>query len=249
MNFSPDNQATLTNLLAALGEGLDPSTGYSMLQQTLADQQQRQADRTAQMQQYAGTIADQASQGVPYGAARGLMDLMTPRNGIPNRVDNMLSSVYPTSGQGDPWAGFDMPTHPGDAPYDPTAAFAQGPDGQPVRIANNGSYAQAVPRGDQAVSPLYTDNPAIQMQAALQQAQLAAATAPQAPTQSAQDQAGLAKIGQAITNALHPPDGSPPMEPGQIISQLAADPQYGGLFIQNQSKILATFPELIPQPG
>lgn len=107
MNFSPDNRSTLTDLLAAMKGGLDPGTGYSIYQNTVAQQEQQAAERQAQMAQYAQQVVDYSQSGLPYGATRDIMDTLTPQQGVPNQVQGQLDTMYPGAAAQpqSPWAG------------------------------------------------------------------------------------------------------------------------------------------------
>ena len=61
VNFNPQEEMSLENLLAALQGGLDPNQGYGMLADILAQQQARAQTRKQNMQAYAGELEGMAT--------------------------------------------------------------------------------------------------------------------------------------------------------------------------------------------
>ena len=169
MNFSPDNRATLENLLSALRSGMDGGQAYGILADTLGAQQQQTAQRQEKMQGYAGTLMDLAGQGMPLDTTRSIMDLLTPKPGVPGGVENMIGTIYPTPEQ-----------------YAPPTGMAAG---QPM------PYSDYVAAQDpaQIQSPVYTENPAVQQQ----QFENALAMQPPPPTAGEVTQSTLGNILQA----------------------------------------------------
>jgi hypothetical protein len=141
MNFNQQNTATLENLLAAMQSGLSGSQAYGVLADTVAQQQQQTAQRQDKMQGYATTLLDLAGSGMPLEQSRSIMDLLTPKPGVPQGVENMMGTVYPTPEQYAPPTGINS-----SAPI-PYAEYSAAQD--PAQIA----------------SPVYTQNPAVQQQA------------------------------------------------------------------------------------
>lgn len=210
MNFNPQNTQTLENLVAALGQGLSGSTGYSILQDTMQQQAAQNQMRQQRYQDQAQQLLGAAAGGLPYGAARGLADLITPRQGIPGKVQGMLTDLYPSS---DP----------------PLNVNGQVPD----------YYNPPEGVGQQAQSPMFTQDPIQQMQIQQQQLQMAQAMAPPQPSVSQQNNDSLALVTQAIQNGL-----SQGMDPAQIDQIMKSDPGYAAVYVQNLQKLVLAFPQM-----
>jgi hypothetical protein len=108
-NFNPQEQQSLEQLLIALRGGLEPSTGYSMLQNVIGEQQQRMADRQERMGSLTDFLTKGASQGQTFQQSKILADVMTPQQGVPNQLQGALNTLYPQSpvqAQNAPIGGF-----------------------------------------------------------------------------------------------------------------------------------------------
>lgn len=168
MRFSNQNQATLDSLAAALGRGLPSSTAYPILQQTIQQQEMQNQARAQQLQAYGQQVAEMATGGMPQAQATTMMDLLTPRPGIPGRVENMLQQAYP-----------------GPSGLPPGNAIAPPSEQQ--------YWTPAFPEGA-AQSPLFLDNPQVQLQQAMQEAEYESAVAPPAPTADQQKTEAIGDI-------------------------------------------------------
>ena len=172
MNFSPENRATLETLLSSLGNGLSANTAYPILQQTIAAQEQQVQQRKEQMQNYAQQVAGLAQSGMPMGATTTMMDLLTPKPGVPPKVSSMIGTAYPSQDLG-PLGG----QEPINQSVDQWLRFNQ--------------QAGNIPNPQDQLSPLYTQSPEVQAQ--LQQAMM-----PPQPTTEQQDLAAIAEITSGI---------------------------------------------------
>jgi len=108
-NFNPQEQQSLEQLLIALRGGLEPSTGYSMLQNVIGEQQARMADRQERMGSLTDLLTKGASQGQTFRQSKILADVMTPQQGVPNQLQGALNTLYPQSpvqSQNAPIGGF-----------------------------------------------------------------------------------------------------------------------------------------------
>lgn len=168
MRFSNQNQATLDSLVAALGRGLPSSTAYPILQQTIQQQEAQNQARAQQLQEYGAQVAEMATSGMPQAQAATMMDLLTPRPGIPGRVQGMIEDAYPLNSTG-----------------------LNSRTAEPMP----GAYINSVIPYEQQQSPLFTDNPQIQMEQAMQQAEFQQQFAPPDPTA---DQQKVEAIGDII---------------------------------------------------
>lgn len=95
MNFNPDNRLTLDNLLVALQSGLPGDVGYNIFQDVLSQQMAQAEARRARMQDFASTVIQSAASGMPREGTRAMLDIMTPRRGVPPTLQEMLRIAYP----------------------------------------------------------------------------------------------------------------------------------------------------------
>lgn len=219
MNFNPENTQTLQSLLAALGNGLSANTAYPILQQTIAAQNAAVQAKKEQMQGYAGNIMDLAGQGIPQGTATSIMDLLTPKPGLPPRVEQMMQTAYPAPPTNASGAQMDFPSNnPINAQYG--------------TVPNSAAVNQGVPY-EQQVSSMYLDNPQAQMDAALQQAQLQQAMQPAAPSESMATTVAMGDIARIFTAGR-----ASGKSDEEIINVILSMPELAGVWAQNASKIL-----------
>lgn len=228
MNFNPQNRANLESLVAALGNGLDPSVGMSVLNQTIADQQQRVDQRKAQLQSWGGQVADMAMQGMPQAQATTMMDLLTPKPGVPQGAQRLLDTAYPAP-------DMSSPNNPLWNPQtgSPTASSIAAMPDVPGVLPSQQPWATAQPQG-MAQSPLYTDNPMLQPQ-------------PEPPGLT-EELGGFLKGIAELRSAGYGPD--------EIMSQIMSNPQTMGLYVEHQDKLAPVItwmltqgtPEQVPNP-
>ena len=183
MNFSPQNDQSLLDLIGALKGGLDPNTAYSMYQGVQQDQAQRIADRQTRLTGMADLLTGNAMAGMPYSGASAIAEAQPGPAGP--AVQQMLSSLYPTAGDEVPrnasGAVMDFPTGSGATVNQPMGATAPNylnslPQGAPNPYA--GPQAQDLGMGATAMSPAFQPAPpspteAIAQQQMQQEAELA----------------------------------------------------------------------------
>ena len=137
------NDEGLLGLVAALKQGMDPTTAYGLVQ----DMEAEQAEELAMRQQRLGGLADllsgAAMQGMPYSGASALAEAAPGPAGP--AVQNMLSALYPTGEVGPP------PTNASGAVMD---IASRGPQN-----AAPGSPMAQTGQGAQALSPTYAPPP------------------------------------------------------------------------------------------
>jgi hypothetical protein len=215
MNFNPQNTATLENLLAAMQSGMSGQQAYGVLADTVAQQQQQTAQRQEKMQGYSTTLLDLAGQGFASEEARSIMDLLTPKPGIPRPVENMFPTMYPPAQEA-------LPQGPTPIPYAQYTAAEQAAK-QPGGVSPD------------AQSPVYTENPAVQQQ----QFENQLAMQPTAPTQAAVAEQKLGELMAAIQVGITPVEaGGRGWTVEQTLNTVAADPAYAGVLTQNITKIM-----------
>lgn len=148
MNWSPNNEEGLLGLVAALKQGMDPGTAYSIYQNL----QQDQASQIARRQERLGGLADlltgAATQGMPYAGAQALAEVQPGPAGP--AVQNMLSTLYPTGETPAPALGVGgRVLDVGSAGTPPGTTYVP----QPGLAANN--YVPTTGAGPQATSPTF----------------------------------------------------------------------------------------------
>lgn len=154
MNFNPQNEQTLSNLLIALRGGLSGSQGYDILQDTMAQQQQQNEMRRQRYQSLADLVMSAGQQGYSANTAEMMADAQTPGRGLPGRTEHLIDLVYPDSAaRNASGAPMDFPTG-SRVPYQPGATVGTGPTA-PVGMSG-------IPQGGQSFSPLYTEQVALQ---------------------------------------------------------------------------------------
>ena len=170
MNYSPDNEGGLLALVAALKGGMEPSTGmqmYGMIEQQQAEDIARRQERLGGL---ASLLTNAAQTGVDYAGASALAEAQPGPAGP--AVQNMLSSLYPYSGEA-----------AGGPDLNANGAVMDGPSGNaptPSGFTPEG-YAAVGQSGPTAVSPAIDPQIAMQqqmMQGEAQAAQQAAAVEP-----------------------------------------------------------------------
>src|SRR5574342_81421 len=95
MKLNPYEQGTLMNLIAALGSGMDPTFGYSVLSGVTDASQQRAAERQARMGALTDLLVQQAQSGLNYAGNRAMANAYTRRPGVPPQLQDVLNSLYP----------------------------------------------------------------------------------------------------------------------------------------------------------
>jgi hypothetical protein len=177
MNYSPQNEQSLLDLIGALKGGMDPTTAYGLYQDVQGDQAQRIANRQERLGGLAELLTGAASSGMPLAGAQSLAAAQPGPAGP--AVQNMLSSLYPT---GD----YQAPTGAGGQALDfPTGSrmdYTPAPGSQAT--GGGGTYTpvpgtpQALGTGPSAMSPVYqppqpSPTEALAMNEAQQQADMA----------------------------------------------------------------------------
>ena len=117
MNYNPQNQEGLLGLVAALKNGMDPNTAYSLYQGIQQDQAAQIAQRQQRLQGIADLLTNAAVGGMPYSGAQALAEAQPGPAGP--AVQSMLSSLYPNSGTSGPdlnYLGNPMDQPAGNAP-------------------------------------------------------------------------------------------------------------------------------------
>jgi hypothetical protein len=132
VRFNDDNRATLESLLTALQGGLQGGTGYGILQSVLEQQQAQTQARLERMQAQAQTLTDLAGAGQPLSSANTIADLMSPNK--PGVAPKVQSML--------------------DLLYQGEQQYRPGGTGQQGGLYNLPATSN--------ISPLYTNNPAIQ---------------------------------------------------------------------------------------
>jgi len=94
MNYSPQNEQSLLDLIGALKGGLDPGTAMGLYQGVQQDQAQRIANRQDRLGGLAELLSGVAMQGMPYSGASALASAQPGPAGP--AVQSMLQSLYPT---------------------------------------------------------------------------------------------------------------------------------------------------------
>jgi len=97
MNYSPQNEQSLLDLIGALKGGLDPGTAMGLYQGVQQDQAQRIANRQDRLGGLAELLSGVAMQGMPYSGASALASAQPGPAGP--AVQSMLQSLYPTGGE------------------------------------------------------------------------------------------------------------------------------------------------------
>lgn len=93
MNFNPQNEQGLLGVVAALKNGMDPGTAYSIYQNLQQDQAQQIAQRQQRLSGLADLLTGSAMQGMPYAGAQALAEAAPGPAGP--AVQNMLQALYP----------------------------------------------------------------------------------------------------------------------------------------------------------
>lgn len=217
MNFNEDNTQTLQSLLTALGNGLSASTAYPILQQTIANQEAAMQERKARQQAWAEQVIGMASTGQTQGTASSIMDLLTPRPGVPPKLQNMLDIAYPNPGQdlsGGEMQGYDYPTN------------------QMPQVLQTGIPYQ------QQQSPIFLEDPTAQFEQAMQEMQLQEQQLglqqmmqPEV-SESVQTTQAIGGIVKAWLEARN--SGKSEQE---ILAGIMSDPYLAGIYTQNAQKI------------
>jgi hypothetical protein len=209
-NFNPQETQGLEALLVALRGGLEPSTGYSQLQNIIGQQQQRVADRRARMGSLTDFLTQGAAQGQTFQQSKMLADVQTPGQGIPPMIQNAMQTLYPqqqSQGMVPDAGGYNMVPAP------------------------------APGRSPQMVSPLYTPEQlspsdyqaAIAQQSAAVQAPIIASAFAQEAVSQLQGKADPV-TGQQV----------PPLNPDQITRKMVMSDEYQKLDPQTQMVVLQT---------
>lgn len=152
VNFNPQEEMSLENLLAALQGGLDPNQGYGILSDILAQQQARAQTRKENMQAYASTLEGMAQVYPDRRSAMTAVNAWDTANMVgPNQAGTLRDTVralYP-EGRGTPSPLFDMSNLP--APEESGATglpttFADVPTGSQSyelnQMYNSGAYPE-----------------------------------------------------------------------------------------------------------
>lgn len=158
MNWSPQNEQGLLGLVAALKQGMDPTSAYSIFQNLQQDQASRMAARQQRLGGLAEMLMGAASQGMPYAGAEALAEAAPGPMGP--AVENMMQALYPTAGESAPAA-----------PMSASGQPIQAPAGYYDQLGPSGVTPMGTPNvGPQATSPTFQPDPMAEMQ--LQQAQM-----------------------------------------------------------------------------
>jgi hypothetical protein len=151
VNFNPYETTTLTNLLAALQGGLDPSQGYSILSDVIATQQERAATRKANLQQLAATLEGTATMYPDRRSAMTQVNAWDAANMVgPNQVGTLRDTVralYP-DGRGTPSPLFDYSNLPASASAGSSLAdlqFGDAPSSEQIYQLNQRYNEPALP--------------------------------------------------------------------------------------------------------
>lgn len=228
MRFSPDNRTTLETLLSAIS-GPNPVPGqtvYPMLQDTIAAQEAQNQQRKERMQAYATQVAQLASTGTPMGAATTMMDLLTPKPGVPGNVQGMLDTAYPTQSN---YMGQQMDFPEGNRPpaemqFATEVPTEPGMSQSPLFLNDPSQWSQ---------NPGNIVNPALQQQ-----------LAPQPPPEVSASEQQTRDIGELIYAILRQKAQGVPQE--QIMEWISTDPYTAGVFAQNWDKVMPFLGEANP---
>ncbi len=172
MNYSPQNEQSLLDLIEALKGGLDPGTAMGLYQGVQQDQAQRIANRQDRLGGLAELLTGAATSGMPYEGAQALAAAQPGPAGP--AVQSMLQGLYPTAETGPIATGLNgqpldfpngsRPTQSGFTPPSPTT-------GMQYQVPQSGP--QAMSPAAQVVPPSPTEQIAMQgaeQQMAIQQA-------------------------------------------------------------------------------
>lgn len=230
MNFSQDNRATLSTLLAALGNGVSGEQAAPILAATLSAQQAQQDARTQRYQDMASQVAGMAGSGYTYGGVKSYLDTMTPQQGIPGRFQGLLDQAFANPDIPPGWEG-QLPTYGGGGPglmdqpsqwrsQVQSPMFTQNPANGPTMMGPGGNLMGAENQARQAM---------FQQQAAAQ---------PPAPNPSAADVAGL--VAARITQRK-----AAGQTPQQIAQSLSQDPEAMGAVMTHITEFMQMAPDVI----
>ena len=149
MNFNPQGQQSLLDLVAGLKAGMDPAAAYGIYSDIAGEQAQRIANRQQRLAGLSDLLSQTAMAGMPYSGAQALAEAQPGPAGP--AVQNMLSSLYPTGQDNAP-----IPTNASGAPMDlVSSGSAPYAPGVPVTNAPQNLYGQ----GAGAVSPAFQPQP------------------------------------------------------------------------------------------
>lgn len=149
MNFSPDNEQSLLDLIGALKGGLDPGTAMGLYQGVQQDQAQRIANRQERLGGLASLLSGAAQGGMPYQGAEALAAAQPGPAGP--AVQNMLAALYPASGPEEPG----IPTGANGAPLDFPNGSRPTETGFTPPSPQTGMQYPVQQSGPAAVSPAY----------------------------------------------------------------------------------------------
>ena len=150
MNYSPENEESLLDLIGALKNHMDPTTAYGLYRDVQGDQAARIAQRQERLGGLASLLSGAATSGMPFSGAEALAQAQPGPAGP--AVQNMLASLYPNSGEPAP-----IPTNASGAPMDFPAGSRPTETGFTPPVGPQGMQSQyPVPQsGPQATSPAY----------------------------------------------------------------------------------------------
>lgn len=188
MNFNPQGQQSLLDLIAGLKAGMDPAAAYGIYQDIAGEQAQRIANRQNRLAGLSDLLSQTAMAGMPYSGAQALAEAQPGPAGP--AVQSMLQSLYPY-GEESP-----IPTNASGAVMDQPSGSRPTPSGfTPEGYAVPTSGPQSVSPAFQPVPPSPTE------QASMQEAQATMATQ-QAAQQLAVDASARAAQGQTMQEFL-----------------------------------------------
>ena len=147
MNFNPQGQQSLLDLIGGLKAGMDPAAAYGIYQDVAGEQAQRLANRQQRLAGLSDLLSQTAMAGMPYSGAQALAQAAPGPAGP--AVQQMLDALYPTGGPGG--AGVSAPD----------LNYLGNPMDSPVTQPGEPGAAEfpGIGRGAQAVSPTFQPQP------------------------------------------------------------------------------------------
>lgn len=227
-NYNPDEQNSLVALVAALRGGLAPSTGYGLFQDILNQQAARVDERQARLSSLTDLLSQQAIAGQSLEGAQALADAYTRGNTVPPRIEDVISSLYPSQ------------MIEGPQEYAPPAMTGSTPSEVGASALAGQPYPGPMPFVEQQAEISPTAPPVDPLVEAQRLADMA-----QAEQQYAEATAGpeatigdvVAGINQAIANRV-PPE--------QIRNNAMNNPEAAALITKNYTALSKMFPDIFP---
>lgn len=237
-NFNPGEEQNLMALVAALRGGMQPSTGYSLLQDVLGQQAARVDERKARLQSLTDLLVQNAQQGASLKAATAMADAYTRGNNMPPQIEGVLGDLYPGGGpQMVPDTAAMAPTP---APASAAGAVSSGSPYAGYFAPQQGPppmVSQTPPPGT-VTSPLAPPpDPVAEAQAAADYA-----TAQQTIAEaSAGPEPAIGDVVTGIYSAINA--GTPPRT---ILQNAMSNPQAATIITENYDALSRIFPQIFP---